>query len=151
MGATKIQSEQEVIRWFEEGRTYDWMSQQYRDKYNIETVPSMWGNFRRRRGLSRRIARDDVLIPWAVERQHRWGYPITMLRAEARRRSGLELSEDTEHRVNVWIRNLKDDGAVVHYDPDTEEGFFYVAARPGIDTDLIRVPERRTTTRRNAD
>lgn len=50
MAGRKIQDEGEVIRWFEEGRTYAWMAEQYRKKYHIDTVPSMWGNFRRRRG-----------------------------------------------------------------------------------------------------
>lgn len=63
MGRRKIQDESEVIRWFEEGRTYQWMIEEYRRKYDIETVVSMWGNFRRRRGLDRRIVRDDDLIP----------------------------------------------------------------------------------------
>lgn len=151
MGARKIQDEQEVIRWFEEGRTYEWMVEEYRRKYNIETVPSMWGNFRRRRGLQRRIVRDDDLIPWHVKREHRWAYAVMMLRTEGRKRAGKPLSEDMEHQLAVWKENLAADKAVVHYDPDTEEGFFYVPRREGIDTDLIRVPERKTTIRRAAD
>jgi hypothetical protein len=151
MGARKIQDEQEVIRWFEEGRTYDWMIQKYREKYNIETVPSMWGNFRRRRGLARRIARDDELIPWEVKREHRWDYPIMMLRQEARKRAGFELTDEQEHGLAAWKRNIEEDGTVVHYDPDTEQGWFYVPRREGIDVDLIRHPERKTTLRLAAD
>lgn len=151
MGASKIQDEAEVIRWFEEGRTCAWMVEEYRRKYNIETVPSLWGNFRRRRGLQRRIVRDDVLIPWFVKREHRWAYAVMMLRTEARRRAGKPLTGDMEHQLDVWLDNLKADDAVVHYDPDTEEGFFYVPRRPGVDTDIIRKPERVTTQRKAAD
>jgi hypothetical protein len=46
---------------------------------------------------------------------------------------------------------MEEDGTVLHYDPDTEQGWFYVPKRDGIDTDLIRKPERVTTTRRAAD
>ena len=151
MAATKIQDEQEVVRWFEEGRTYAWMSEQYREKYHIETVPSLWGNFRRRRGLSRRITRNDDLIPWEVRREHRWAWPINMLRQEARRRAGVELTDEQNQRVDAWLRGMKDDGTVLHYEPDTDQGWFYVPRRPGVDQDIIRVPNRKTTHRRAAD
>lgn len=141
MGARKIQNENEVIRWFEAGVTYSEMIERYRDKYNIETTRSMWSNIRGRLGLDRRIARDDSLIPWTVKLEHRHLYPITMLRREARRRSGFDLSEEDERALDAWIAGLKEDGVVLHYDPDTEEGWFYVPMRPGIDVDLIRVPD----------
>lgn len=151
MSATKIQDEQEVIRWFEEGRTYAEMVDLYRDKYNIETVPSLWGNFRRRKGLPRRIARNDELIPWEVRREHRWDYPIMMLRYEARRREGFELTDESRELVDGWLRGMERDGTVLHYEPDTEQGWFYVERRPGIDKDIIREPARKTTARKRAD
>lgn len=150
MPASKIVDETEVVRWFEEGRTYAWMVQEYRRKYNIETVPSLWGNFRRRRGLQRRIARDDELIPWFVKEEHRWSYAVRMLRAEARRRSGMELAEPERYRLKVWLTGLERDNLVVHYDPDTDEGFFYVP-READDDDIIRRPRRKTTMRLAAD
>lgn len=150
MGASKIQDEAEVIRWFEDGVTYEEMVQRYRDKYNIETTFSMWGNFRRRRGLQRRITRDDELIPWAVNAEHRHDYPILMLRKEARRRSGAPTTEEEELAIDAWIRNMKASNTVLHYDPDTEEGWFYVPPRPGVDTDIIRKPDY-VTGKRAAD
>lgn len=149
MPASKIVDESEVIRWFEEGRTYAWMVEEYRRKYNIETVPSLWGNFRRRRGLLRRITRDDDLIPWHVKVEHRWSYPLAMLRVEGRKRAGRELREEDQVRLESWHEMLKEQEASVHYDPDTEEGFFYVPAEPG--DDLIHQPKRKTTPRPNAD
>lgn len=151
MPASKIVNEQEVVRWFEEGKSYHWMVEEYKRKYNIETVPSMWGNFRRRRGLERRTLRDDDLLPWKMDDAHRWLFPAQMLRAEARRRAGKTLRPDEEKRVDNFIKRLKDEGLVVHYDIDTKEGFFYVPARPGVDTDLIRQPAQKTTPRPRAD
>ncbi|MEU5403702.1 hypothetical protein ABZ348_30925 [Streptomyces sp. NPDC005963] len=150
MAKRKIQDEGEVIRWFEEGRTYAWMIDEYKRKYGIDTVPSMWGNFRRRKGLVRRITRDDDLIPWFVKEEHRWLYPLAMLRFEARRRDGRGLSEAETARLASWKEMLAEEGAVVHYDPDTEEGFFYVPRQPG-DDDLIHRPPEKTTRRKNAD
>ncbi|AFO10894.1 immunity repressor [Streptomyces phage phiELB20] len=150
MGKRKIVDETEVIRWFEEGRTYAWMIAEYKRKYGIDTVPSMWGNFRRRRGLDRRIVRDDDLIPWFVKEEHRWAYPLAMLRAEARRRAGKELTETDTSRLASWLDMLKDENAVVHYDPETDEGFFYIPRQPE-DDDIIHRPDEKTTPRPNAD
>ena len=148
---SKIVDEGEVIRWFEEGRTYEWMTQTYLAKYHIETSPGMWGNFRRRRGLDRRSVRDDDLIPWAVRSEHRWAYPLAMLRSEGRLRAGRELRAIEAIRLDGFKRGLEQDKVVVHYDPDTDEGFFYVPRREGVDLDLIRVPPRKTTLRPAAD
>ena len=141
MGASKIQDEAEVIRWFHEGVTYEEMVERYREKYDIETTFSMWGNFRRRRGLQRRITRDDELIPWAVNAEHRHDYPILMLRKEARRRAGLPTTPDDDLAVEAWKRGMAENDTVLHYEPETDQGWFYVQRRPGIDTDLIRKPE----------
>lgn len=149
-GATKIVDEGEVVRWFDEGRTYQWMVDEYKRKYNIETVPSLWGNFRRRRGLARRINRDDELIPWFVKNEHRWSYPLAMLRVEGRVRAGMEIRPTDAERHATWRRRLDEMNAVVHYDPDTDEGFFYVPREKG-DTDIIRRPRAKTTQRRAAD
>lgn len=144
MPATKIQDEREALRWFEEGRTYQWMSDTYLSKYRIEMNPSSWANFRRRRGLDARITRDDELIPWQVLPQHRHDWAIGMLRREARRRAGYELPEKSEHELDAWLSGLKEANAVVHYEPDTEQGWFYVPRRKGVDSDIIRKPQRKT-------
>lgn len=144
MGASKIQNEQEVLKWFEEGRTYEWMIQTYLEKYNIETTVSMWGNFRRRKGLDRRTAWDTELIPWAIHPRHRYQYAILMLRKEARRRAGFDITEQQEHEIDAWLAGMEANGTVLHYDPDTDQGWFYVPRREGVDTDIIRRPERVT-------
>lgn len=151
MSAGKIVDEGEVFRWFEEGRTYRWMVEEYLRKYNIETVPGMWGNFRRRKGIARRSVRNDDLIPWYVKPEHRWAYPVMMLRLEGRVREGYPLSDENEGRHRTWRRQMEETGTVVHYDPDTEEGWFYVPRREGIDLDLIRKPDRKTTPKHRSD
>lgn len=156
--AGKIQDETEVKRWFDQGKTYKEMVELYATKYHIEVKPSTFGNFRRRHGLQRRITRDDNLIPWMVKPEHRYDWPVMMLRLEGRRRAGLKPLSDVEtHKLDTWLANLKSMDAVVHYVPERDEehgldaGFHYVAPRPGIDTDIIRVPEHKTTTQPNTD
>lgn len=151
MEVSLIQDEDEAIRWFNEGRTYAWMCQEYERQYNLSTVPSLWANFRRQRQLSRRIVVDGHLIPWMVKDEHRWAHPLAVLRLVARERAGYELTADNRARVLSWYARLAVDDLVVGYDDDTDEGFFYVPRRPGLDLDLIREPDPKPTTRREDD
>lgn len=143
MPASKIQDEQEILRWFEEGKTYREMCDIYRDKYHLEVVPSLFGNFRRRRGLARRIARNDDLIPWRVAERHQFAYPLAMLRVESRLREGLPLRQTDDERVTSWKAMLEEGNLVVHYDPETADGFFYIPREPG-DEDLVHMPKVKT-------
>ncbi|MCZ2821046.1 hypothetical protein O2V63_11955 [Modestobacter sp. VKM Ac-2977] len=148
MPASKIQNEKEVLRWFAEGRTYAWMSEYYRRIYDIEIGPTAWGNFRQRRGLGRRQAMNDQLIPWQVRAEHRNTYPLGMLRMECRRLDGLEMRDVALKRLQAWKEKLRVEGLVVHYDPDTPEGFSYLPRCPHDEDSLIRRPATSTRVRR---
>lgn len=148
---TLVQDEKELRKWFEEGRSYRWMADEYMMKYNLQVSPSMFGNIRRRWGYQRRAIRNDDLIPWAMKREHMYHADLANLRSEARLREGYPLSEAQQIRLDNWKAALANEGAVVHYDPDTEEGFWWVPRREGIDHDLIRQPERKTTKYRRSD
>lgn len=148
---SKVQDFQEVTRWMEEGKTYKWMVEEYLRKYNIETTISMWSGIRHRYGFERRQVRNDDMIPWEVKEEHRYAHAINMLRAEARRRAGNQLSRYMESLVTGWLRGMERDGTVLGYDPDTESGWYYAPRREGIDLDLIVEPERKTTRRGSRD
>jgi hypothetical protein len=140
MDSSQIQDEAEVIRWFEQGRTDVWMSQEYERQYNIVVTPSLWVSFRRRKGLARRVVLDVDLIPWTVQERHRWAYGMALLRLEARTRAGGAISPSDVRRLESWRTRLAEADLVVHYDPDTEGGFCYVPRRKGVDLDVIREP-----------
>ncbi|MFJ9158674.1 hypothetical protein ACIRPS_17945 [Streptomyces griseoviridis] len=137
---SKVQDTAEAVRWIEDGKSYAWIVEKYLEKYNIETTTSMWATFRHRQGLDRQITRDTELIPWTVAEKHRWKYPLTMLRYEARRRAGHELKPDQQERLDNWKATLAEKNRVVYYDPETEAGFFLVP-REATDADLIRAPK----------
>ncbi|MEV0437799.1 hypothetical protein AB0I84_00715 [Streptomyces spectabilis] len=139
MGAKKIVDEDEVIQWFFEGKTYAWMIETYKEKYNTETTKAMWSTFRRRKKLPRRNVRNAELIPWKVEEEHRYEYPVMMLRAEGRRRAGKKLTETDEKRLTSWKKELRAKGLVVHYDPETPDGWFLIP-RTEDDDELIHPP-----------
>jgi hypothetical protein len=140
MGAKKIVNEDEVMRWFRQGRTYDWMIDYYLREYGIQTTRAMWSAWRSRHNLPRRNVRNTELIPWKVREEHRYAYPVMMLRAEGRRRAGTELTTADETRLASWKKELEERDLVVHYDPDTEDGWFLIPRSEG-DDDLIHRPE----------
>lgn len=86
-------------------------------------------------------SRDDDLIPWQVQKQHRWAYPALMLRAEMRRRAGQDLGADQETRLDRWLSTMRRDGTVVDYDPASDEGFRYLPRSARDEEDLIRRPQ----------
>jgi hypothetical protein len=99
----------------------------------------MWSSWRRRRGIPTRIVHDHDLIPWHIRLAHNGRFAVAMLRAEARKRQGLDLSARQERDLKAFRARLKRDGLVVAYDPDTEEGFFLTPRLPE-DKDIIRQP-----------
>lgn len=82
----------------------------------------------------------DLLLPWPeIRSEHRWAYPLMMLRAEQRRRRGEPVSASVLARLDRWLAMLRNDSTVVAYDPATPLGFTLVL-RTADDTDLVRVP-----------
>lgn len=68
-------------------------------------------------------------------------YLVRMLRLEARRRHGLPLEPGQARRLDALLAEMQEKDAVIHYNPRKEPGFSFQLRRPGIDTDIIRVPE----------
>lgn len=144
---TKIEDEGEALRWIEEGRTYTWMAAEHQRKYGVRLAPTTFSELRKRHGLPRRAARNLDLLPWAVRREHRKGYLLGILRIEARLRAGMAVNESEAAKVEGFKSRLTRDRRVIHYEPDTDRGWFLVPRREGIDTDLIRKPEKRSNLR----
>lgn len=90
-------------------------------------------------GLTKRVRYKNV-IPWRVRTEHNWHHFLNMLRLEGRRQSGLPLTDRETKNLDSFKKRLKDAGAVVTYLEDTDEGWFLVKARPGVDKGLIREP-----------
>lgn len=93
-----------------------------------------------RAGQPTQRPRYPELLPWRVKAKHDGHYALKMLRVEGRVRDGKPVTDRELKRLEAWKETLRANKAVVHYDPDTDEGFYYVHARPGVDKDLIRVP-----------
>lgn len=139
---TKIVDASEVRRWIREGKTYQWMKEEYLRKYNIEISVSTFIMFNRKYGLSYRYA---VLErggerPWKVKEEHRSRGMDAYLSALIRRDNGYSVPEEKLTSAENWWKQMEERGLVVGYNPDSEEGFFAIPRRPGIDNGYVREP-----------
>jgi hypothetical protein len=79
-------------------------------------------------------------IPWHLKPEHRHRHAARMLRTQARLDKGLPIGASLAGQVRAWREALEADDSVVHYDPDTEEGFWRVPRRPSLDLWWYRDP-----------
>lgn len=143
MAHAKLQDPDEFRRWYQQGRPYKWIIEQYAKKYNIEIRTSTIGNWRTQLGITeRRRTRHTDLVPWEILPEHRYHRFLTWLRQESTRRGGGKLKPDQERRLDWFLDELKELNAVIHYDPETEDGF-HLVGREAQDTDIIRKPRSR--------
>jgi len=85
-------------------------------------------------------------VPWKLNPEHRHHNAARMLRTQARLDRGLTIGKTLAPQLERWKAGLAADGdSVVHYDPDTDEGFWRVARRPGVDRWWVREPTVTTT------
>lgn len=140
MVRTSIESEQEVVQWYMDGKSFRWMTEEHEREYGRKPSVAAFQSVVRRRGLPPRSLRDNPLTPWKVRREHQRKWTHTLLRNENRRRHGLPVNESDLIELERWKIGLEKAGAVVEYRRDTEEGYFLVPRRDGVDTDLIRKP-----------
>ena len=144
--------EPEVRSWYNQGKTYAWMVQEYQRKYALTVSPAMFSYRRSARGWERRRApRIDELFPWAVREEHRWHRLLMLLRLEARsRRFGIDTMPTSDVReLTAFRAQLKTDNVVIDYDPQTKSGFSLVPREVG-DSDIVRQPTEASQIRRRA-
>lgn len=84
--------------------------------------------------------RYEDMLPWHVRSEHRMNAQARLLRLEGRRRKGGHLTDRELAWLTTWREELAAANAVIVYEPNTEEGFFWVV-RTDADTDIIRRPE----------
>lgn len=119
----------------------------------------------RRYGFKPMKNRWSDLLPWRVREEHLHTYIPNQLRWEAARRAGWpngKPKDEVIRTLDFWLKELdtwtnaegERTGAVVHYEPDSVDGWFYVPREPrdydgipkGVQP-LIRRPEDETAER----
>lgn len=72
-------------------------------------------------------------MPWRVSEEHHQKYLARMLRSYHRQEQGLPNAAPLQRMLDSFLKSMEEADAVVHYDPDLEEGFIRVKRRPGVD------------------
>jgi hypothetical protein len=86
--------------------------------------------------------KEERAVPWSpIRPEHRDKYLYRILRAAHKRELGEKNSPQWEIMLDAFLKQAEEQDFVVGYWPDTEDGFYRIARRPGIDEGLIRNPE----------
>lgn len=138
----KILPDKQLEQWMREGKTDTQIVQLLQQHPHFITVTrqaiSAW---RKRRGLQMRPQAPSAM-PWRLRPEHRQMEPARVIRLRARLDRGETIPAEEQARLDKAVEYLDSVGGVFHYDPDTLEGWFVVPRRPGVDTGLVRVPDR---------
>lgn len=129
----------QMRRYLEAGLSQSQIVEKYEEETGIRCSRSAIGMAIRRYDLdsAHPRARFKDLLPWALPLKHQMAWEARMLRLEGRRRHGLPMTDRETKNLTTWLTHLKENNAVVAYNPKSEQGFFLVPKREG--EDLIRV------------
>lgn len=125
---TKVPDKNTLERWAKKGYTQQQMVQMVKEQYGYTISRSTIANAMVRYGLSERGNRYDREIPWRINALHATAHPLRMLRLLGRRNADLELNEHENRILDSWLDKLKRDRIIVAYDPDDDQGFYYIPA-----------------------
>lgn len=129
----------ELKAYVSRGLTQKQIAEAWEKETGVRVARSTIGMAMARYGLepSRPRPRYEDTLPWKVSNAHRMHNDARMLRLEGRRRRGEKLTDREKRWLTQWRQRLTEADAVIVYDADTEEGFFWVARRE-TDDDILR-------------
>jgi hypothetical protein len=139
----KVPDKTTLARWAREGMTHQQMADRTREETGENVSRAAISMAMQRYGLSTGMKpRYIEEIPWKVRIEHLRAYPVRMLRLLGRRRAGEQMDDEANDRLDRWLDHVASLDAVVAYDPDSDQGFFYVARNSGDPVDLPIRPHR---------
>lgn len=144
----KILPDNKMRQWVREGKTNAEIVRLLDTREHITITRQAVSVWKRRAGLDVK-PEPPRRLPWKVREEHRQMSAARVIRNWVRMESGEDIPEVEARRVTYALNELAKvaderewkHGAVFHYDGDTEEGWFVVARRPGVDTGIYRVPD----------
>lgn len=139
MTAQMVPDHTQMRRYLDRGLTQQQIVAAWEEDTGVRVSRSAIAMAINRYGLSsaNHRPRYEDTLPWKVKKEHANHYDARMLRLEGRRREGNPMTDRELHMLNQWKELLHTRGAVIAYEPDTEQGFFWLQRQPG-DDDLIR-------------
>jgi len=138
-GVTRAPDKTQLKNYLAKGLTQAQIVEAWERDSNIRISRSAIGMAIKRYDLASAHPRPNYMemIPWTVRKDHQMHWDARMLRLEARRRRGEALTDKEKRDLTVWRSRLDEADAVVIYEQNTDEGFFWVS-RLESDDDIVR-------------
>lgn len=127
----KLPSDRELLYLKESGMTHAEIAEHIALKTGEPVARSTVSVALSRAGFTNLGRRYKEEVPWVVKSRHHSEYPVRMLRALGRRRSGTDQNEDEAKRLDGWLDRLESQDLIVAYcydAPDNSPGFVYITA-----------------------
>lgn len=131
----ELPDDETLAKWHAEGLTYPQMHKRWG---NPNVGSDAFGVACRRLGLFRNMHHDKWL-PRNMHPDHQKLYDTEMIRRWSAREQGKKFPAVEDQRINAWLQNLADAGAILWYDRETIEGWHPVKRVP---SDPAGVPVR---------
>jgi len=133
-------SKQDLERYVREGMTHEQIAAEHEKQTGARVARSSISAAIHRYGLSEHKHRYTAEVPWRLRGKDAKAYPIRMLRLLGKRRLGEPLEDGEAKRLDSWLRTLREENAVVAWDPDANPSVFYVEREKDDPVDIpIRV------------
>lgn len=117
-----------LTKWHNAGLTYKQMADRWYDETKIRKTSQAFGKACRKAGLLRNLHHDKWL-PRNMRPEHMKLYDTEMIRRWSAREQGKKFPDVEDQRINAWLQNLADAGAILWYNPDTVQGWHTVRRR----------------------
>jgi hypothetical protein len=133
-------SKQDLENYVRQGLTHEQIAVEHEKVTGARVARSSISAAIHRYGLAEHKHRYTDEIPWRLRGKDSKAYPIRMLRLLGKRRRGEKLLPTEDKRLDSWLRTMREENAVVAWDPDVEPSVFYVERADGDPLDIpIRV------------
>jgi hypothetical protein len=124
---TLVPDKTTLERWQREGLTHAEMVARHEQETGIRVSRASISGAMVRYGLAENKPRYRNSLPWRVRDEHGTHYAARMLRLYGRKQQTPDkLNIDESQRLRSWLDMLDREQAIVGYDPDSDEGFYYI-------------------------
>lgn len=140
MAERVIPDKNTLEKWRKEGLTHQAMADRFNGTRPTEKPVSRqaFTNACGRYGLVVNLKHDEWL-PANMRPEHQKLYDTEMIRRWSARKQGKKFGPKPNQKINAWLQNLRDAGAILLYRRDTQQGWWPVPRQP---TDDPNVPVR---------
>lgn len=124
-----LPSDTELVAMRDRGLTHQQIADEIARRTGHKVARSTVSVALLRAGEAQPKTRYEETVPWVVPAKFQAEYQLRMLRLLGRKRLGMDMNMDEEHRLESWLTTLREKGEVVVFCPDPppgEPGFHYV-------------------------